>query len=306
MVKSALYDRRGAGGKVAIEDQAYSTGDRYFVHSGTGSDAAAYGSSPDKPYATIDYANGQCTASKGDIIYVMPGHAESLSTATSLVMDVIGVQVIGIGTGRLKPQITVDTATTALWSITAANCLIKNVDIITNYLDVATAMTVGGSADGLTLDGVNFLDTSVILGALIGITIAADVDDITIRNCKYYGVALTGAATDCIDAAGGCDRLTIENCFFTGEFSGNVIALEAAASTDIQLKDLLVINMSESGGGIDLNSGTTGWAHEVQAYLEDHTGSEPAITGAALAQTDRVKFTNAVGASTRINIAADS
>ena len=39
------------------------------------------------PFATIDYAVGQCVANRGDIIYVLPGHVETISTATSLALD---------------------------------------------------------------------------------------------------------------------------------------------------------------------------------------------------------------------------
>ena len=33
------------------------------------------------PYATIDYAVGQCLAGRGDIIYVLPGHVEDIAAA---------------------------------------------------------------------------------------------------------------------------------------------------------------------------------------------------------------------------------
>lgn len=304
--RTGLYVKRSVGGLFAVEDMAVSTGARIFVHNGTGTDAAGYGTGPDKPVKTLDYAIGLCTASKGDIVYLMPGHAEALIAAATLTMDVIGVQVIGLGTGRLKPQISITTATTATWNVTAANCLIKNVDIVSNFLNIASAMTVSADADGLTLDGVNFYDTSVILGSLIGISIATTCADVTIKNCNYYGLALTAPATDCIVCAGTADRLRIENCFLRGDFSGGVVTATAGACANIILKDIVEINMSETGKGINLNAGTTGVAHNVMAYLEDHGGNEKAITGAALFMTNTVLQTNVVTASPILCIAADS
>jgi len=306
LARTALFVKRAVGGLFAVEDMAVTTGARIFVHSGTGTDAAGYGTGPDKPVATLDYAIGLCTASKGDVVYLMPGHAEALIAAATLTMDVIGVQVIGLGTGRLKPQISITTATTATWNVTAANCLIKNVDIISNFLDIAAAMTVGTAADGLTLDEVNFYDTSVILGSLIGISVAATVSDITVKNCNYYGIALTAPATNCILCAGAVDRLRIKNCYFKGDFSGAVVDALTAKSLDIVLQDILEVNMSETGGGIQVKSDSTGMADNVQAYLEDHTGNEKAIVGAALAMTDRVRQTNVVTASTFLCLTADS
>ncbi len=306
LAKTALFVRRAVGGLFAVEDQALSTGLRVWVHSGTGTDAAGYGSGPDKPVATIDYAMALCTGSKGDLVYVMPGHAESIASATGLVMDIIGVSVIGLGNGRLKPQITIDTADTALISVTAANCAMRNVDVITNFLDVATVFSLGAAADGFTFDGVDFYDTSVVLGALIGISIAALCDDVTVRNCNYYGLELSAPATDFLVCAGEANRLRVESCYLKGEFSGNIIDHATTASVDLIFKDLLLTNLSETGGGIDLNAASTGMAHNVQAYLEDQTANEPAITGTALAMTDSVRQTNVVTASTFLCISADS
>ena len=36
---------------------------------------------PDAPFLTLDYAVSQCTASKGNVVYLMPGHAETISSA---------------------------------------------------------------------------------------------------------------------------------------------------------------------------------------------------------------------------------
>ncbi len=306
LAKTALFVRRAVGGLFAVEDQATSTGLRVWVHSGTGQDAAGYGSGPDKPVATIDYAMSLCTASKNDLVYVMPGHAESITSATGWVMDVIGVSVIGLGEGRLKPQITIDTADTALISITVANCTIRNVDIITNFLDVATVLSLGGSADGFTLDGVNFYDTGIVLGALIGISVAATVSDVTIKNCNYFGLELTAPATQFIVCAGAADRLRIENCYIKGEFSTAVLTATAVISIDVVLKDLLIVNLSTTGGGLQLKSDSTGMAHNVQAMLLDVAAGEKAIVGAALAMTDEVRQSNVITASTFLTNTADS
>ena len=68
-----------------------------------------------KPFSTCEGAinNGAVRASRGDVIFAMPGHAETISTATALNMDKAGVALIGLGTGGLRPTLTFDTATTA-------------------------------------------------------------------------------------------------------------------------------------------------------------------------------------------------
>lgn len=146
MARTALESRQYPGGLFSIEDQAIGTGQRFFVHAGTGTDAAGYGSDPDRPVASLDYAVGLCTASKGDIIYLMEGHAE---TTTAIAVDVIGVRIIGLGRGRLIPALTATTAATDLINVSAANVAIRNVRLVgaasgnTALLDISAADFVG-------------------------------------------------------------------------------------------------------------------------------------------------------------------
>src|SRR3990167_2616461 len=81
------------------------TGNVFFVDSGASLavDDTAHGDSPERPFATLDYAVGQCTASNGDIIYVMPGHAETISADSGVDVDVAGVTIIGVGRGASRP-----------------------------------------------------------------------------------------------------------------------------------------------------------------------------------------------------------
>src|SRR3972149_5755717 len=87
------------GGGVTIPP---TTGSVFFVHSGTGS-SGNDGLGPSSPTATIAQAIAKCTASKGDLVIVMPGHAENIASATSLALNKAGVSVIGLGRGRNRP-----------------------------------------------------------------------------------------------------------------------------------------------------------------------------------------------------------
>lgn len=118
-------------------------GTTYFVDSTSSVDSdttSRAGTSRDEPFSSLDYAIGRCTASKGDVIVLMPGHVE---TTTAIALDVAGVTIIGLGSGRLKPALTATTASTDLINVTAANCAIYNVRLVgaasgcTALLDVA-------------------------------------------------------------------------------------------------------------------------------------------------------------------------
>ena len=73
MAKTELF-ADWLGGDLVISNQGFSTGKKFFVHAGTGTDAGGFGNSPDSPLATWDYAVGLCTASKGDSLSMRPNH----------------------------------------------------------------------------------------------------------------------------------------------------------------------------------------------------------------------------------------
>lgn len=156
-------------------------GNRFFVHSGTGADTNS-GLSPDTPFATIDAAIGACTANNGDFIYVMPGHAETISAAAGIAADVAGITVVGLGKGNQTPTITFDTADTADIDIDAAGVTFENLHFIAGFADIVAAIDV-------------------------------NADDFTLRNCRFTeGTNLNFLVCVQDAAAGGSDRITIEGC----------------------------------------------------------------------------------------------
>ena len=106
----------------------------------SGSDVPSAGTYQ-RPFATIDYAIGQCTASRGDVIMVMPGHTETVSAAGGIAMDVAGVAVVGLGAGSLRPTITLDTAATASVTMSAANTTFKNCIFSAAFADINEPIT---------------------------------------------------------------------------------------------------------------------------------------------------------------------
>ena len=96
-------------------------------------------------FATIDAAVGACTANAGDVIYVMPGHTETVIKASGLDLDVAGITIIGIGTGSLRPTINFTTVVGADMDVVAANVTIQNIlftggkDALTNPIHIAAA-----------------------------------------------------------------------------------------------------------------------------------------------------------------------
>ena len=147
----------------------FTTGNVFFISSVSGTNSVGAGRSPEAPLASLAYfmLNDFPTASNGDIVYLMPGHAEVVSAAAGIVMDIAGVTVIGLGTGTLQPKITFDTIISADLDVDAANITFENVHFSANFADITAALDI--NAQFCTIRGCRFSETAVNMNALIWI-----------------------------------------------------------------------------------------------------------------------------------------
>ncbi len=187
----------------------------FFVHSGSGNNGNT-GKGPESAFATLDYAVGQCTADRGDTIICLPGHADTVSAAGGLVLDVAGITIIGLGSGTLQPTITLDTAATADIDIDAANVTIIGMNIRANYADIVAAIDV--NATDFTLRGCRFTSVATNMNAKIWVQDAAAVASsrITIEDCLC--IDLDAANTHFVNFAGTGDGHIVRNNRLMGDW----------------------------------------------------------------------------------------
>lgn len=139
------------------------------------------------PFGTLDYAVGQCTANRGDVIFVKPGHAETISTATALALDVAGIAIVGLGVGSNRPTFTLDTATSATIGVSAANITVKNCIFTANFADIVAVFTTT-TAKNFALDGCYIKATATNMNFLNVVDTNAtsnDTDGLYIDACKW-------------------------------------------------------------------------------------------------------------------------
>lgn len=119
----------------------------------------------ERPFNTIAQALAVCTAGRGDIIIAKPLHAETISSATGLLMNVAGVAVVGLGSGTNRPTFTFSTANTATIAVSAANVSFINCRFVANFLSIAAPLTLSTAAS-FTVQGCTFKDNSGVLDFL--------------------------------------------------------------------------------------------------------------------------------------------
>ena len=193
-----------------------------------------------QPFSTLDYAVGQCTASRGDIIVLMPGYTETISDATSLALDVAGVAIVGLGAGSLRPTITLDTATTATIAVSAANVSIKNVIFSANFADIADLFTP--TAVNFHVEDCDFVATAADMNFVeIADTGTTDneVDGLSFLRCKWIDVDL--ALTSMVNVDADIDGLSVVDCYFNIGVNTNDLPIIADVAAGKDLTNLHIV-----------------------------------------------------------------
>jgi len=268
------------------------------------------GSRWDAPFATLNYAVSRCTASKGDVILIGPGHTETIedtgsasgTTTDELVFDKIGISVIGIGNGTLKPTFSLETAVDAALVILAANTYIENIKVVSGLANVTAGITIGASADGTHIHNCEIRDgNAAALELVIGISVAANADDIKITN-NVFSTVPSGGCASAITLAGGCDRMQVVGNVAYGTYSAGVMAAAVAASAEAVITDNIFVNE----GALALGLHASGTGILARNYLGGTTSIAAALTGETLMWCFENYVTGAAAASAIIDPAVDA
>jgi hypothetical protein len=183
------------------------------------------------PFSTLAYAISQCVADRGDIIFIKPGHAETISSATALALNVAGVAIVGLGLGTKRPTFTLDTATTATIGVSAANVSLKNVVISANFADIVSAFTLT-TAKYFTLEDVDIVETAVNMNFLHVIdtnTTDNAADGLRVSNCFWHEPDAATLAFALVDGSQKNWEI-VDNVMVTGNATANTAALFTIAT----------------------------------------------------------------------------
>lgn len=196
------------------------------------------------PFATLAFALSRCTHGRGDIIFVGPGHRETISSATILAMNAGGVAIIGLGTGYMRPTFTYTTATTANVEVRSSNMTIQNCLFLANFANIASAFTAirassgtstitgttfsavgavtGTFYPGMTLAGTGVAPGTMILSQLTGTTGGIGTYQVSVSQ-TVTSTTITGLTTDF--AIDNCEFRDLSSALnFVALFTGNATA----------------------------------------------------------------------------------
>lgn len=180
---------------------------------------------------TLNAGLARCRPGKGDVVVVLPGHTENVSTADFMNNLVAGTQILGVapfGSG-LMPTLTF-TATAATFLLDQPNCVLSGIkfavgiDAVVNYLvvtgagnyiggcyfqcgtaaalDMNTAIVVNTGATDLIVEGNQFITTTTGVNVTQLLIAGTGVDNFQVRGNYFFGncptngnIRVTGTAT---------------------------------------------------------------------------------------------------------------
>lgn len=198
-----------------------------------------------KPFSTLDYAIGRCTADRGDVIYIMPGYTQTMTAADAVDVDVAGVSIIGLGKGSKRAKFTY-TVAAGEFVIGAANVHIENLWFVPGVTAVTKAIDIEIAGDDYEIVNCRFAD-AVVAGTdefnrciIHPITVARGL----IKGC-YFDMGEAGAVT-CIEVATPEEIHILDN-MITGDYSTGCIVNITASGRDMNVFGNVIINGVKSG-----------------------------------------------------------
>ncbi len=261
-----------------------------------------------QPLSTIQRGVDLCTANAGDMVFVKPGHTESIADAATLILNKAGVAIVGLGSGANRPKLTFTTATTANIPVTAANVSIQNFLFVANFLDIASVFTATSTntPTDFAVENCEFRDTSSVLNfvALItGNATANSMDGLRFVGNRVSSLGTT-ANTTAIKILEAANRVQIKNNFGVSAVLNDTAAILAASTFQLLSFDFggnvwERPNTSSTGGSFISGSGNawTGHCYDNYLYQVDNSAGIWIATGPGTALGFSNNFSPITGAA---------
>ena len=230
-------------------------------------------------YGTIDAAMSACVDARGDVIYVLPGHTETITAAAGIVCDKAGVRIQGMGEGAHRPTITFSTSTAADINIDAAHVTIDNVIFNLTGIDALVA-PIDVNAANFTLSNSLVITASASAQATLGILTDANASRMKLFNNEFLGTTDAGTAA-AVRIVGGNEHVIKGNRFY-GAYTTTLGAIDNAttACLRVQVTENYIQNATASSTvAMTFQAGSTGVI--ANNRMQILSGTAP-IVGAAM------------------------
>lgn len=248
------------------------TGTIYYVDSGATAGGET-GLDWTNAKLTIKEGADLATADRGDHVMVAAGHAESLTGADGVDLDLAGVTVWGLGEGDGRPGITFSHAN-AEFVVGAANVTVYNLRFIAGITSITMGISVEDAGDNFTLANCIFpKPTTNSWEFLDAIDVASGVTDIRIINCEYYNDEGGAAPNHFIDLGNAVlDGVYIADNIIRGDFAVSAI-WSNDADDEVYILRNTISNMTSGQHCIEFTADALGVCAHNDLYADTYSAT---------------------------------
>jgi hypothetical protein len=190
---------------------------------------------------TLGAGLARCRSGKNDVVFVLPGHAENVTSAT-LANLVPGTRVIGCGRGSNRPNFRW-TATTSQFVMNDADCVFMNMIFRCEGAVVVKAFAVTAADCAIIGCDIDVGSTAATNLSTIGVSVEAGADRFLLANNYIHGVALA-TPTTVVAVSGVCDGAAIvDNKLYAATSAAAIGVIHiSAAATNLEISRNLCWN----------------------------------------------------------------
>jgi hypothetical protein len=256
-------------------------GARVAAYVGPQSDTTDSYSTSSLLVSTLNAGLARCRSGKGDVVVVLPGHTENVSTADFFNSLVAGTRIIGVGTPgqTIQPTFT--------WTATASTFLLDVPDVVIDNIamnwagidNVVAPITVSAAGCSITNCQITLQSAAASAGAAGGLVVAAGA-----TGFKFIGNTvlsddedepLTGAAA--IEISGAAKNVLIGDNYICGAAAATVGLIRvSAAATNLRIVSNTTVNLETTSASVNiLVSSATAMGVVSDNDLKYMTGADP-------------------------------
>lgn len=233
-------------------------GARVAAYVGPQSESSDAYSSSSLLVSTLAAGLARCRAGKGDVVFVLPGHTETVSATTGLDNLVSGTQIIGcanFGSGLMPTFTFSGTTNTAVWTVDDANVRISGLRIECTGADSMDTPVIWTGAGGSFDSNFVNLGSDTTHDCDVFLTVGTGADNMQVVGNKMKSLS-TAVNTNAILVSGtAVEGVTIAYNYIRTTLSsatGGVIAVTSVA-TNLDINNNVMRNFVEDGVGIRIS-----------------------------------------------------
>lgn len=174
------------------------------------------------PTLVAAIADSAVVAARGDVLFVLPGHTETITGAAGIAVSKSGLSIVGLGNGLLRPTISFTTAIGAQMTVAGANVSFQNIVFSVGF-DAITAM-IAVTATDVSFINCEFNTNNATMGVVVGLSFGTTSNRFIVDGCRFLGPAVNSGTTTTaqIQYEAAVDGV-IKNSYFTGKMTQAIL-----------------------------------------------------------------------------------